>query len=112
MWWWILWVVLVVGAVCVVAWLVRDVWRRARRFLRELSKAEGVLSDLSARAAELERLAAADGPVGPVDMSDVPAARARVDERRLETVARRGERRARRHARDAELWGRWERDEL
>ncbi|SDS52281.1 hypothetical protein SAMN04489860_1741 [Paraoerskovia marina] len=106
--WWIVWVVLVVGAVVALGLILRDVWSRAKEFGRELERAQSVSAELSLRADELERVAAENPTVARARLDDDP------DTLRAEYRAVRAShapQRAARAARHRRTWGRWVRDE-
>lgn len=106
--WWIIWAVLVIAAVVVLALILRDVWGKTKAFGRELSRAQLVADDLSAKAAELERLAAENRVViRPRLEEDRDTLR---EEYRAVRDSHAPERAAR-QARHRAVWGRWVRDE-
>ena len=63
--WFLLWVVLVLGAAAVFFVLGRDLWRKSRALVRELGEATDRLTALGDRLADLDAHAARSGQVGP-----------------------------------------------
>lgn len=71
--WFLLWTVLVLGAAGVFFLLGRDLWRKAKALVGELTTATDRLTALSDRLGDLDRGAAAGNPRNPtvVDVGDV-----------------------------------------
>ena len=101
--WFIVWTVLVVGALVGAFFLLRHVYRQGRDLLHELERAADVLAQVTDRAEELAAAAAALNPPAPVDLGDPAPARARRHEALLATARRRAAR-AERHERTYARW--------
>lgn len=101
--WWILWTVLVVGAVVVGFLLVRHVYRSGKAVAAEFARAAEVAGRLEERVAELTEVVAAAHPVGPANVDD-PARAHQVRAAAREVMDRR---RARRDARREATYRRW-----
>jgi hypothetical protein len=101
--WWILWTVLVLGAVVGGFFLVRHVYRSGKAMAAAAGRAAEVADRLEERIAELTEAAAAAHPVEPVNVDDPERAR------RVRAAAREGmdRRRARRDARREATYRRW-----
>lgn len=100
--WFIVWTVLVVGALVGAFFLLRSVYRSARELVAEVGRAGAALAESTDRAAELADAQAAWTP-SPVILDDPEPARAR----RATTAQASARRRAARRARYEATYERW-----
>jgi hypothetical protein len=104
--WFIVWSVLVVGTLVGAFFLGRDLWRKARALLAQMSESAQVMDRFAQRADELTAVAAAAQPsTAPTLFDDPVVLHERVEELRAQRAARKVERRARNTA----TWDRWRR---
>lgn len=89
--WFIVWTLLVLGALATFGLLLLDLWRRAKAFAHEAGRASDALGALQERVAELEETLPLTTPA-PVELQDPGPAR---DRRALAAVATERRRRAR-----------------
>lgn len=101
--WFIVWTVLVVGALVGAFFLLRSVYRSARALVDEGGRATDVVGAAANRAADLAA-AAQTGWTPPAVVLDDPAP---ARERRSATAAASARRRAARHARHEATYERW-----
>jgi hypothetical protein len=91
--WFLLWTVLVLGALAGAFVVGRRLWRSAIALGRELGRASEVAAELAERAQELERLYRENAPdTGPTLFADRDELRATRDRLRAERVERRAAR--------------------
>ncbi|HEY3437562.1 MAG TPA: hypothetical protein VGK35_07735 [Actinotalea sp.] len=101
--WFLIWTVLVVGAVVVLGLLGRSVYRSAKATGRELGQASDVLAEMSDRAAERSEAAEQAIVLAPVVLDDPEPAR----RRRALALQARERRRAARQRRREVVYARW-----
>lgn len=83
--WWLIWGVLAVGAIVVLALLTRRLWHQGRDLVRELHRAEAVLSRLEEVSDDLAELRLeAELDLTPERRAELRAARAQVRRARRE----------------------------
>ncbi len=102
--WFIVWVVLVLGAVAFGFVVVRHTYRSGKALVLELDRASQTMDELARRSEELSAQIAALHPVEPVNLDDPVAARLRHDH---VTSMNRAARELRREARNMAAMRRW-----
>ncbi|MGW6004924.1 hypothetical protein ACWFNS_03225 [Oerskovia enterophila] len=100
--WFTIWSVLVVGTLVGAFFLGRDLWRKAKALLRQMSESSQVMDRFARRTDELT---AAQPSTAPTLFDDPVLLHERVEELRAE----RAERRAQRRTRNKVTWDRWRR---
>ncbi|RXR24855.1 hypothetical protein EQW78_06980 [Oerskovia turbata] len=104
--WFIVWSVLVVGTLVGAFFLGRDLWRKARALLSQMSESALVMDRFAQRTDEVTAaLAASQASTAPTLFDDPVLLHERVEELR----AQRAERRAQRRTRNQVTWDRWRR---
>ncbi|MBE7700367.1 hypothetical protein H9623_08625 [Oerskovia sp. Sa1BUA8] len=104
--WFTIWSVLVVGTLVGAFFLGRDLWRKAKALLRQVSEASVVMDRFAQRTDEITAALQASQPsTAPTLFDDPEPLRERVEELREQ----RAERRALRRTRNQETWVRWRR---
>lgn len=101
--WWLIWVVLIVVALALLAWLGLRLYRSFRALTAEVGRAQGVLEGLQSRLEELEALGESAAALTPQIVLD-DAGRADLRASRAEVKRVRRSRRRARHDRAAERW--------
>ncbi|TNU73114.1 hypothetical protein FH969_13105 [Miniimonas arenae] len=101
--WWLVWVILVVAALGVFAWIGLRLWRSVKALGREVAKAEVVLERLEARVRELDELAGEVEAIAPQIVLS-PQQRTALHEVRAGVRATRRARRRFRFERAAAQW--------
>ena len=104
--WFTVWSVLVVGTLVGAFFLGRDLWRKAKALLRQVSEASVVMDRFAQRTDETTAALAASAPSTAPTLFDDPVL---LHERVEELRAQRAERRAGRRTRNKVTWDRWRR---
>jgi hypothetical protein len=104
--WFTIWSVLVVGTLVGAFFLGRDLWRKAKALLRQMSESSQVMDRFARRTDELTAAAAAAQPSTAPTLFDDPVV---LHERVEDLRAERAERRVLRRTRNKVTWDRWRR---